>query len=104
MRFNIKESNLPVAMEKTNNGVDSLIDVSRGGVALNHSGNLKVGDVVPVHLVYGDLDIKADVKIVTATTSRAGAKFINLNPSTANQLLYLSVLLDERTQNITFNK
>ncbi len=104
MRFNIKESNLPVMMERNDNGINALIDVSRGGVALMHNNTLKAGDVVPVHLIYGDLDIKADVKVVTATNARAGAKFINLNPSTANQLLYLSVLLDERTQNITFNK
>ena len=44
---------------------------------------------------YGGLDIKADAKVVSATTSRAGAQFVNLDKATANQLLYLNMVLDE---------
>ena len=95
MRFNVDSNPCPVAMERTNNGIDELIDVSRGGIAVTHSNKLKVGDVVPVHLTYADLDIKADVKVVSASTTRAGAEFVNLDKATANKLLYLSLLLEE---------
>ena len=104
MRFNINDSNLPVAMEQQNNGVDSLIDVSRGGVALKHNNALKKGDIVPVHITYGDLDINADVKIITATDYRAGGQFVNLDQSTANKLLYLNILLEDHANNISFNR
>ncbi len=96
MRFNVSDNKNPVAMERTDNGVDSLIDISRGGIAVKHSNTLKPGDIIPVHLTYGDLDIKTDVKVVSATDSRAGAEFINLDKSTANKLLYLNILLEDR--------
>ena len=69
--------------------------MSRGGVSVRHNNNLKVGDVIPVHMKYGALDIKANAKVVSANSHRAGAQFINLDQSTANQLLYLNMVLDE---------
>ena len=103
MRFNVADSNLPVALERSNNGIDGLIDISRGGIAVRHDNNLQVGDVIPVHLTYGDLDISADVKVVSATTTRAGAMFVNLDQATANKLLYLNILLED-SSNISFNQ
>ena len=97
MRFGIASNEHPVTLEKTNNGIDQLLDVSRGGIAVTHSNKLKVGDVIPVHLTYADLDIKADVKVVTASQTRAGASFINLDKATANKLLYLNILLEDNT-------
>ena len=102
MRFNVDTNPCPVAMERTNNGIDELIDVSRGGIAVTHSNKLKVGDVVPVHLTYADLDIKANVKVVSASTTRAGAEFVNLDKATANKLLYLSLLLEDPA--LSYNK
>jgi len=102
MRFNVDSSPCPVAMEKSDNGIDQLLDVSRGGIAVAHNNKLKVGDVVPVHLTYADLDIKADVKVVSASTTRAGAEFVNLDKATANKLLYLSLLLEDPA--LSYNK
>jgi predicted membrane GTPase involved in stress response len=81
-------------MEKSNNGVDKLIDISRGGIAITHNNTLKTGEVIPVHIKYNDLDINTNVKIVSSNSSRAGAEFVGLNKDIANQLLYLSVLLE----------
>ena len=103
MRFNVSDNQNPVALERSNNGIEGLLDVSRGGIAVKHDGSLNVGDVIPVHLTYADLDIKADVKVVSATTSRAGAEFVNLDKATANQLLFLSILLED-ANNIAFNQ
>ena len=94
MRFNVSEITKPVTMEKTNNGINSLIDISRGGIAVKHDNNLKVGDVLPVHIQYKDLDINTNVKVVSATKNRAGAEFVNLDKAIANQLLYLNILLE----------
>jgi hypothetical protein len=93
MRFNVNTISHPIHMEKSKN-INQLIDISRGGIAVRHNNSVKVGDVLPVHIAYKDLDINADVKIVSATTNRAGAEFINLNENIANQLLYLNVLLE----------
>ena len=102
MRFNVADSSIPVMLENNNNGIDGLIDISRGGIAVRHDNNLQVGDVIPVHLTYGDLDINADVKVVTSSTDRAGAMFVNLDKATANKLLYLNILLEDASQ-ISFN-
>jgi hypothetical protein len=101
MRFGVSGSELPIALEQTNNGVTRLLDVSRGGVALAHDGSLKVGDIVPLHMTYGDLDVHAQVKVVSATTARAGAEFVNLDKATANQLLYLNIVIDNWHNKLT---
>ena len=100
MRFNVGSSTIPVLMESSGNGVDAVVDVSRGGVQLSHNNKLQVGDIVPVHIAYGDVDIDADVQVVQTTDHSAGAKFINLDQATANQLLYLNILMED-TINVT---
>ena len=94
VRYSVANNKNPISLEKTT-GVDALLDVSRGGVSVRHENNLKVGDVIPVHMKYGSLDIRANAKVVSATTSRAGAQFVNLDQATANQLLYMNMMLDE---------
>ena len=94
MRYQVADTHNPVSIERTN-GVEGLLDVSRGGISVRHNDNLKVGDVIPVNIEYGGLNIKADVKVVSATASRAGAMFVNLDQATANQLLYLNMILDD---------
>ena len=91
MRFGGEETQELISFESTDD-VIAISDISRGGVSLKHKGNLKVGDVVPVHLKYGDLEINANVKIVSASDVKAGGQFIDLDQATANKLLYLSLL------------
>ncbi|MBP3821061.1 leukotoxin LktA family filamentous adhesin [bacterium] len=93
-RYRVEENRNPISIEPKG-GVESLIDVSRGGVSVTHNNDLKVGDIIPVHISYGGLDIQADVEVVSATSHRAGGQFVNLNQATANQLLYLNMVLDE---------
>ncbi len=93
MRFDINGNPNPVVFESEPT-VDGILNISRGGVQLSHNKTLKVGDVVPVHIKYGDIDIKTEVKIVSASDVTAGGEFVNLDLATANQLLYLSLLMD----------
>jgi hypothetical protein len=94
MRYQVSDNKNPIAIEQSN-GVERLLDVSRGGISVIHNNELSVGDIIPVHIAYGGLDIKADVKVVSATTNRAGAQFVNLDQATANQILYLNMILDD---------
>ena len=96
MRFSTMDSRNPVQLAE-NTQIDSLLDISRGGIAVTHHNDLKVGDVVPVQISYGDLNINADVKIVSANDRRAGAEFINLDQATANKILYMNIMLEEQT-------
>ena len=96
MRFPAQDNRNPVQLAE-NTQIDSLIDISRGGIAVTHHNDLKVGDIVPVNISYGDLNINADVKVVSATDRRAGAEFTNLDQMTANKLLYMNLLLEEQT-------
>ena len=56
---------------------------------------MKVGDIVPIHLKYGDVEVNANAKVVSATDAKAGAQFIDLDKATANKLLYLSMLVKD---------
>ena len=93
IRFDIEGNPNPVIFESVPE-VSGILNISRGGVQLSHNKTLKVGDIVPVHLKYGDIDIQANVKIVSANDRTAGGEFVDLDLATANQLLYLSLLMD----------
>ena len=80
---------------ESDSGADAILNISRGGVQLSHHKSLKVGDIVPVKVKYGDLEINANVKIVSASDVKAGGEFIDLDEATANKLLYLNLMLDE---------
>ena len=93
IRFDIEGNPNPIVFESAPE-VGGILNISRGGVLLSHNKTLKVGDVVPVHLKYGDVEIDANVKIVSANDRTAGGEFVDLDLATANKLLYLSLLMD----------
>ena len=94
-RFNANESPTPINLAD-NAKINSVLDISRGGMAVSHHNSLKVGDVIPVKFTYGDLNINTDVKIVSATDRRAGTEFVNLDQATANKILYMNIMLKEQ--------
>ena len=98
MRFDVNANNIPITLEQ-NNQITSVLDISRGGIAVTHNNTLNVGDVVPVHITYGDIDVNADVKIVSATKERAGAEFVNLDEATANNILYMNIMIEDTIAN-----
>ncbi len=93
-RFTIRTLTQPVKLEDTQNGVEGLIDISRGGVALKHNNTLKEGDIIPLHITYKDITVHTQVQVTNATETRAGAKYINHSQSLTNKLLYLSIMLE----------
>lgn len=84
----------PIMVKSDNPKFEGLIDISRGGIAINHNGTLKEGDIIPVHIHYRDINIDSEVEIVSVTETRAGAKFIPKDKDLANEILYLSILLE----------
>ena len=94
IRFNANDMANHLEFSSTS-AVESIANISRGGVALRHNKSLKVGDVVPVHIKYGNIEVNADVKIVSASDVQAGGQFLNLDQATANKLLYLSMVEPE---------
>ncbi len=93
-RFNISSLIHPVTLESTQDGVEGLIDISRGGVALKHNNTLKEGDIIPLHLTYKDITIHTQAKVVAATETRAGVQYIEPSQSLTHKLLYLSIMLE----------
>ena len=91
IRFNA--ANEPITMQPNKN-MAAILDISRGGMAVSHNKQLKVGDVVPVNFRYANMNVNADVKVISATDRRAGTQFVNLTPSIANQLLYMSLVME----------
>lgn len=90
MRFNA--ANEPITLEK-NVKINSIVDISRGGIAITHNKDLKVGDVIPVSFKYGDMDISTNVKVISSSDRRAGTQFVDLNEGTANKLLFMNLLM-----------
>ena len=72
----------------------SVVSISRGGVTLAHDHFLKAGDVFPIRIKYGDIDIRTNVKVVKATNDIAEAEYMNVAQSTVNKLLYLSLITE----------
>ena len=95
MRFSAENNQNLVSFE-SNSNVTALSDLSRGGVSLKHKNSLKVGDIVPVHIKYGDIEVDANVKVVSANDVKAGAQFVDLDKATANKILYLSMLVKDQ--------
>ena len=98
IRFNA--SNEPISLD-SNDKITSIVDISRGGMAVSHNKQLKVGEIIPVSFNYGDMNVSADVKVISASDRRAGTQFINLNESTANKLLYMNLLMEGNKNNMT---
>ena len=76
------------------NNVVEVVEISRGGATLAHNNVLRNGDVFPIHIKYGDIDINTMVKVVNATDYTADIEYVNVAQSTVNKLLYLSLVIE----------
>lgn len=92
LRFNVQNSDGGPSVEGENNSIQGILDISKGGLALEHDGSLKVGDKMNINLSQDDVSIEVEIQIVRIAGNRAGAKFINMDKATANKILYLNML------------
>lgn len=94
MRFDTNKIKTAVSFKNTDNKINKLLDISRGGIAVSHYNKLKAGDILPVNIKYKDIDVNTDIQIVSADEKRAGAKFVNLDNEVANKILYMNIMLE----------
>lgn len=84
MRFPTKDQNISADVP--------IYDISKAGALIDNSNNLKVGDHKKVKIIYEDMVIDVEVEVVrVADNGVAGVKFVNLNKSTANKILYMNL-------------
>lgn len=94
IRYGIKDLKKPVVIDKTGTDIQSLINISRGGVAIKTKTPTSIGQIIPIKLVYEDIAIDTVAQVVFTQGNIAGAQFINSDKQTENNLLYLSIRLD----------
>lgn len=94
IRYEIKDLKKPVVIDKTGTDIQSLINISRGGVAIKTKTPTSIGQIIPIKLVYEDIAIDTVAQVVFTQGNIAGAQFINRDKQTENNLLYLSIRLD----------
>lgn len=94
IRYGIKDLKKPVVIDKTGTDIQSLINISRGGVAIKTKTPTSIGQIIPIKLVYEDIAINTEAQIVFTDGDIAGAKFVNIDKQAENNLLYLSIRLD----------
>ena len=94
IRYEIKDLKKPVVIDKTGTDIQSLINISRGGVAIKTKTPTSIGQIIPIKLVYEDIAIDTVAQVVFTQGNIAGAQFINSDKQTENNLLYLSIRLD----------
>lgn len=94
IRYGIKDLKKPVVIDRTGTDIQSLINISRGGVAIKTKTPTSIGQIIPIKLVYEDIAINTEAQIVFSDGDIAGAKFVNIDKQTENNLLYLSIRLD----------
>ena len=94
IRYDIKDLKKPVVIDKTGTDIQSLINISRGGVAIKTKTPTSIGQIIPIKLVYEDIAIDTVAQVVFTQGNIAGAQFINSDKQTENNLLYLSIRLD----------
>lgn len=100
IRYEVKDLKNPVVLNRTGTDIQRLINISRGGVAVKTSTPLAIGQIVPIKLVYEDIAINTEARVVFTQGNLAGAEFINSDKQTENNLLYLSIRLDADNGNL----
>lgn len=101
IRFNVLEDSgvhLDKKKKQKTPRIIAIVDISRGGIAVTHDGSLKVGEKMVVSLSCHGMDISPEVEVVRVSGNNAGMKFINLDKSTANKILYMNMFMaDDKT-------
>lgn len=94
IRFNCKSIKYPIRLLSNDKRVNSLIDISKGGISFNHNNSIQNGETLPVEIKYKDIEIKTTVKVLSSDEKRAGGEFILQDNDTLNGLFFLSIALE----------
>ena len=85
--------------------IESIVDISKTGLAVKTDGNLKLNDEVKVSFAYKGIEVDATAKVMRVNQSNniAGLKFTDLDTLTANKILYLSMLNEAQKEQTAAN-
>ena len=89
IRFSLGKDDKEVQI--ANRRIISIIDISKGGLAVEHDGSLKKGEEFVINLTYHDVTASPEVRVVRVNGNKAGLQFINLDNATANKILYINL-------------
>ena len=70
------------------------IDISRGGMSF-YSKVLKNNDIIPIHIKYGNTEVKTALQVLSNNNGRIGGAFVKTNETNKDKLIYLSSILEE---------
>ena len=65
-----------------------IYDLSATGALIKNDANLQVGDMTNIRIVFEDIDVTLNSKVINTSGDRAGIEFINVPPDIANRILY----------------
>ena len=103
IRYGINGDSL--SLNSASNHIQSIVDISKTGLAVKTDGSLKINDEVKVNFAYKGIEVEATAKVMRVNQSNniAGLRFTDLDSLTANKILYLSMLNDIQKEQTASN-
>ena len=103
IRYGINGDSL--SLNSASNHIQSIVDISKTGLAVKTDGSLKINDEVKVNFAYKGIEVEATAKVMRVNQSNniAGLKFTDLDTLTANKILYLSMLNEAQKEQTASN-
>ena len=74
--------------------IDTLIDISAGGIGFKPKRQMKDGEIIPVAICYNGIKTDAKVKVIFVSDNKIGAEFIKDDKEVANKLLLIGIMLE----------
>ena len=103
IRFSLAKDDEEVKV--ANKRIISILDISKGGLAVEHDGTLQKGEEFMINLSYHNITASPEVKVVRVNGNKAGLKFINMDNATANKILYINLFAaQDNTDQTSENK
>ena len=89
IRFSLAKDDEEVKV--ANKRIISILDISKGGLAVEHDGTLQKGEEFMINLSYHNITATPEVQVVRVSGNKAGLQFINMDNATANKILYINL-------------
>ena len=89
IRFSLAKDDEEVKV--ANKRIISILDISKGGLAVEHDGTLQKGEEFMINLSYHNITATPEVRVVRVSGNKAGLQFINMDNATANKILYINL-------------
>ena len=103
IRFSLGKDDEEVKV--ANKRIISILDISKGGLAVEHDGTLQKGEEFMINLSYHNITATPEVQVVRVSGNKAGLKFINMDNATANKILYINLFaVQDNTDQTSSNK